>query len=377
MHKLWLPTLFLVTLAFCVHSSAQEQETPSVTIDGTITSIHWHPDGEILAIGGSRGIWFVNTDGTIVHHELDPVIDLAWDSTGTTLAILHPDIVTLYNPSSWSVELTIPVDYDIGRYTYEVFFSEVNPLFWSNDGNYLTIVPQVGQNHLLVWNVEDGNVAFDLEIANDRILTVIWHPTLPYLVVGYINGTLDVWDVTTQDRIDTFNDHPRSVASIAWHPEGDIIASAGIQLGGCHSVDAPDGNSIFIWNANRHNIQHTLRTSQCGYNNAIDWHADGNLLAYTTQSGGSQRDTYNTEVRVFSLVFGSIISQMPLLEDEVSFVGELAWQPQTNNLTYRIQHWDFDADENRTCLQNSVGIIDDEGQELVVFEASESICGQL
>ncbi|HEX2906877.1 MAG TPA: hypothetical protein VHO69_08460 [Phototrophicaceae bacterium] len=374
MYRAYLPIILILVFGLSPKFSAQDFDTNVITIDGTITSMDWQPDGETLTVGGDKSIWFVNKDKTVLHHEFESVIDIAWHPSENSIAALYSNKVKIYDVSNWNIELEIPTDYDEGVYLYELMVSEPNPLFWSNDGNYITLIPQLRDTDLVVWDAQNGDEVFALEYLDDRILGVSWHPNLPYLAVGYINGRIDVWDITTQTMIYSFNKHSYSVAAISWNPKSKFVASAGIQLGGC-GVGSLDGNSVFIWSTTNHELRHTLRTNQCSYTNPIAWNDDGSVLAFTTQSGGKQSDTYNTSIKLFDLALGEIKNQVTISENEASFVSELHWQPETNNLTYR-KRLVMD-DDNLTCVRQTIGILDNVGQEIIRLEATGRICGEI
>jgi hypothetical protein len=120
-----------------------------------------------------------------------------------------------------------------------------------------------------------------------------------------------------------------------------------------------------------------LNTPQCGNTNPIAWNIDDSLLAFTTQSGGNQQFTYNSLLQFFETNIGEIGNTISVSENEVSFISELEWQPNVDNITFR-KYLETTQTDGVTCIQQIVEIVNLDGQKLLRFEGTENnICGDL
>ena len=133
MRRLFLAIiLFIMTLgssiAFVVTEqpepplpSSNPQIEPATTLEqGIAFDLDWHPDGEVLAIAATTGIWFLDADLNIIELKLEQSADtpqiIEWNPSGDYLAIFYI-----------SGRLIILRDDDFGI-EFDEYISEVSPI---------------------------------------------------------------------------------------------------------------------------------------------------------------------------------------------------------------------------------------------------------
>ena len=57
--------------------------------------------------------------------------------------------------------------------------------------------------------------------------SLVFSPDDAVLVAGLINGRIELWDLTTGEKITTLNGHTQSVETLVFSPDGKTLASTG------------------------------------------------------------------------------------------------------------------------------------------------------
>ncbi|MBN1955416.1 MAG: protein kinase [Anaerolineae bacterium] len=128
----------------------------------------------------------------------------------------------------------------------------------------------------------DLNAAQALDLAPERapivaVQEIAYSPDGESLASAGFNGTIVVWDTTTgQMRSAPFVGHRSSIPSLAYSPDGRLIAS-----GSCGHFDAHaecDLGEILLWNAETGQLQARLHGHTSSVI-ALAFHPDGEILA--------------------------------------------------------------------------------------------------
>ncbi len=235
--------LLLTCVAFFQDSLAQDYTRWSLP-EGAISrlgkggnspgerSVVFSPDGTLLAVGSSAGIWLYNAHtgaeaalftgggwvtsvtfspdgGTLASGSVDQTVRL-WDvSDGATTAILRGHTGTVYSVS------------------------------FSPDGTTLATGSQ--DRTVQLWDVATGaNIAIFQGHA-DEVLSVSFSPDGATIASGSIDRTVRLWDVSTGTNTATLEGHIGYVLSVSFSPDGGTVASGALD-GSVRLWDVVHGN---------------------------------------------------------------------------------------------------------------------------------------
>lgn len=75
------------------------------------------------------------------------------------------------------------------------------------------------------WDIQSGKTIFELKTRGWET-AMAWSPDGNFLAVGNFN--IEIWDLNQSKMIKTIQGHSNTIRSIAWHPQGDMLASCGL-----------------------------------------------------------------------------------------------------------------------------------------------------
>lgn len=199
--------LFLVLILSLGNSSPVDAQEPTLTEvarlgRGTAQALSWRPDGEVLAVGSTAGLWLFNADGEqIAHHPAFPVKNVEFSPDGLSLVLSDvrgaSEIWQLADDGA-IVSRSEPLP--LGGYNVR----------WSPDGNRVSSLYQVWENQrfdrmmLGIWDASSGTLVWELS-PSDTVLDVIWSPDGQQLAAVDMNGTVVMMDADSGETIQIFN----------------------------------------------------------------------------------------------------------------------------------------------------------------------------
>ena len=227
-------------------NTGELRKTLSAGLIGFITSIAFHPNDNIIA--SSHGaILTYNDDGTVDVEKNDFSIRL-WDTnTGELLKTLtghtelvssvafHSDGNTIVSSSSHGF-----IWYDVG--TVDLGNDDFSIRLWdTNTGEQLKTLKTSSAYNVAFWPDENTIVSSHVDRIRlwdrdtGKILkthsgpggfTVAFSPD-QQTIASNAGTIIFLWDAKTGERLKTLARHTLQVSSVAFHPDGNIIASSG------------------------------------------------------------------------------------------------------------------------------------------------------
>jgi len=298
--------LFLLIAFGCTpvsHLLTRSTPTPLPTVQvvekirwgrGTINDVVLSPDGTILAVVGSLGVWLYDIKTMNLLRRLEhpnAVLHITWSPDNVRLASASLDgSVRIWDVSGQQL---FQLDGDIG-------FSST--LFWSPNGTWLA---SNGDDHILrIWDTNSGQ---QLKAFEKKRGVMAWSPDSTKLASVSDEWAVHIWDVgSSQQR--TLREDVRGVESLTWSPDSEQVALA-------HDnklllLDVDSGRQLQAFEG------HTDKISD------VAWSPDGLRLA----SG-----SWDNTIRVWEAATGR---QLDILEGLSENVESIAWSPDGTELAF-------------------------------------------
>ena len=334
-----LATLLILSVLFFLPSSFAQEYTQWALPEGatmrlgkgTINEMQFSPDGTLLAVASSIGVWLYDTetyqeralltghpslvssvcfspDGRILASgSWDGTIHL-WDVTTATLqrtfildgeavtsVRFYPDGRTLASVSDggemgWSFVLWDVATGSRSWLSSPEGPSEIYSMDFSPDGQ--TLVSSSGANHVRLWDVTTRtpgqmlSTRSNLNYSNVRVASVRFSPdgetlanaslvyTWQFNTKAYIY-TIRLWDVATGESLKTLTVNTDADSSLCWSPDRQTLAMG--------SLDS----TIRLWDiASGEPFKMLIAHTDVVF--SLSWSSDGQMLASASQDGTIQ-----------------------------------------------------------------------------------------
>jgi WD40 repeat protein/tRNA A-37 threonylcarbamoyl transferase component Bud32 len=198
-----------------------------------VNSVVWSPDGKLIATGGYDKLVlirdpFLLTPDIALSGHTDEIKSVAWSPDGKFIASASFDqTVKLWNSSTGKLIYTFPHK----NYVRSVSWSHDSKFIasatgdWTNGGS--------GEHLVYVWNVTTKKLVRTYNGHTDGVATVAWSPIGNRIAsaggnikTGNGDTSVQVWDAFSGNHVLTYSGHHNMVNSVAWAPTGSYIASA-------------------------------------------------------------------------------------------------------------------------------------------------------
>jgi len=199
------------------------------------SSVAYSPDGRVLVVATIFpeliDIWDVPGRKLIKNLQPDKGFDMAFSPRGDLLATTAGEQIRFWRIGTWE-------RVDEGQLTLG---SSVRGLKFSPDGTRLAGLSFEGE--LALWEISQWPVVRQIggrKLSEPRFGDLDFSPDGKALVIGDSNDYLQVIDLTNGDtKFEVSDAHSEGIHSVAWSPNGSVIASG----------SAWDGGPIKLWDA--------------------------------------------------------------------------------------------------------------------------------
>jgi WD40 repeat protein len=322
----------LAVLCLCASPLAAQSEITYTEIAqigrGTAYALAWRPDGTILAVGGSAGVWFYDADFTPVGHSaVGSVHYVEWRPDGQRLALLlsggETQIRTFAGTQLGAPMLTLPAA--------ENWLDDYTDLSWSPDGTRLAMSKRT-VTHIV--DAASGRVLIEIAGSQERMS---WSPD-GRLLAGVLQGgaKIGLWESETGQMLRVLNPNEANMyfGALAFSPDGRTLASG---------TSLP--SAVFRWDVESGRL---LSDPPPDLSNPtalrqLAWDETGDRLLEV--SGAVEADRY----------FQATITDMRTGQEQHSVgfpdgVWRAAWMPGHNavtllNFSGKLRQWDLDSDK--------------------------------
>ena len=231
---------------------------------GRIQEVAFSPDGSLLAVASSFGIWLYDAatsrELALLLGHTSSVISVSFSPDGSTLASGSSDNTV----KLWDVATRRNIA------TLRGHTSAVWSVSFSPDGS--TLASGSRDNTVKLWDVATRRNIATLRGHTSAVWSVSFSPDGSTLASGSDDNTVKLWDVATRRNIATLEGHTRWVRSVSFSPDGSTLASGS------------DDNTVKLWDvATRRNIA-TLE-GHSGSVESVSFSPDGSTLASGSDDG--------------------------------------------------------------------------------------------
>jgi WD40 repeat protein len=256
----------------------------------------WSPDGTRVAAGSNASpnsiiIWDAATGSELLavdthanHCEASRVLlrDLAWSPTGDRLA------AAAQNADSGQPCGVVVIDTSTGDelFVLDGYETAARSQDWSPDGNLMVTGHEDGS--LRMWQVTSDRERSILTGHSEAIYDAVFSPNGQRIASASEDGTVKLWDADTGVELMVFEGHVGSVRSIDWSPDGKRFVTGGSD--GLPRVwEAQSGETVFVLPGHTDEIA------------IVNWSTDGRRIA---------SQSYDATVNVWDAATGGLIFQI-------------------------------------------------------------------
>jgi serine/threonine protein kinase len=250
-----------------------------------IRELRWSPNSNRIVSAANdhtARVWGATDGSNVVTYSghSNYVEGVAWSPDGSRIASGSADTtVQIWDPNTAA-----------HYYTYIGHKLWVNRVSWSPNGQYIVSGEQASKVGYVVqarvWEPYSGNTLVIYSGHTNGIFSVAWSPDGSRIASCGYDGTLQIWDALTGNRIATFNPAVY-LFGLSWSPDSTHIVIGGNQAN-FWVIDAATGNVSATYNSNANAVVD------------VGWSPDGTRIVAGTGNQGAQIYDYASGARMYS-----------------------------------------------------------------------------
>ena len=265
--------------------------------EGRITAIQYSPDGRLLAIASSTGIWLYDTDSgdglpQLTRH-IGRVSSVSFSPDGRTLAGASGKEIHLWDVRTGALKQRLKGH---TTFVWSVSFSPNGKMLASGSRD----------KTVRLWDVKTGAHKRTIRGHTDEVLRVSFSPDGKILASGSWDATIRLWDVKTGAHKRILSGHTATLNNIAFSPDGKTLAGA-------------SGKEIHLRDVKTGAYKRILKGHTATVN-SVSFSPDGKTLA----SGG-----WDTAVGLWDAKTGTI---KRMLEGHTENISSVTYSPDGKTL---------------------------------------------
>lgn len=289
---------------------------------GTVTDAAWRPDGKVIAVSGSLGIWlYTDNFADIAFMETEDAQSIAWSPDGTRVAVGKGDgTVEIWDAVAHRCLQSFQIDKQQDSAAIMVGIFNRTLVVWSPDGKKLAAI-STSDSIVHIFDLANFAIPTTFDFGT-VVLSLAWSPDSKYLVAGSSTKKISVRNATTGQIVTTFDKHTAFAPSAVWSPNGKQILSAGSDVSGCgHSQTSPGSDAIWLWDAATGQAIHKFESDICSAEHPVAWDSGGYNFAVTNDSLDGSKPAF---VRIWNVALNKVMTELPADGNEIA---ALAWEP--------------------------------------------------
>ena len=235
---------------------------------GRITNIVWSSDRRTIASAIDRSnirVW--DTETGHIRQSLDVALytvkSIALSPDGQTLAAGTNDkAIHLWDIGAGKLRSSLRIG---GKNENEVDW--ISSAAWSPDGRLLAVTSYY-LRAIHIWNLEASEVRHSFQ-TDTAVPGIVWSNTGNLIASKY--NPVTVWDAESGQRLYTLNGATGDISSLAWSPDGEILAVG-------------KGKTIEVWNLKATQLLRILEGPSEAIMNLV-WSSDSRMFAAAADDG--------------------------------------------------------------------------------------------
>jgi eukaryotic-like serine/threonine-protein kinase len=192
-----------------------------------VHAVAWSSDAKFIASGSydqTVQVWD-STKGARASefNGLNRIISsVSWSPVASRLAAsgLDSDEVQILDPGT-GISTGLP---------YHLHSNFVYAVAWSPDGTRIATAGGGGTgSSVQVWDVTKNSIVASFNGHTGGVFTVAWSPDGQFIASGGGDKTVRIWSIATQQEVRVYQEHEGAVNTIAWCPKNSGILASGSQ----------------------------------------------------------------------------------------------------------------------------------------------------